>query len=71
MGHNKVSVGSGVGLNTMFLLFISHVTSLVLRLRLWFHQVHLAACDAQGGQVNDTGVSRLSQMALLTLNRNK
>ncbi len=41
------------------------ITSLVLGLSLGFNQVHLAAGDAEHGQVNDAGLGRLSQVTLL------
>lgn len=41
------------------------VTSLVLGLSFGFHQVHLAAGDAERGQVDDAGLDRLSQVTLL------
>lgn len=40
-------------------------TSLVLGLRLRFDQIHLAAGDAQRGEVDDAGLRRLSQVSLL------
>lgn len=41
------------------------ITSLVLGLRFGFDQVDLAASDAERGQVNDAGLNRLPQVALL------